>query len=45
MLPQEALAELCRQDSRALDLLHPFLTDEQVKALLGQVTNDTDEQA
>jgi hypothetical protein len=44
VLPQEALAELCRQDSRVFDLLHPFLSDEQVNSLMGHFTDNAEEQ-
>jgi hypothetical protein len=41
---QEELAELCRRDPRVLPLLEPLLTDEQLKWLMGTVTDDADDQ-
>jgi hypothetical protein len=44
-LPQEDLAELCRQNPRLLSILEGFLTDEQVRWLTGRVTEDDNDQA
>lgn len=43
ILPQEALAELCRADPHVLDLLEPFLTDEQAQWVMGSDTDDANE--
>ena len=39
---QEALAELCRDDPRALNAIEPFLTDTQLAELVNEVTDDPD---
>lgn len=44
-LPQEDLADMCRQNPRLLSILERFLTDEQVRWLMDQVTEDGNDQA
>lgn len=41
VLPEEALVELCQRDPRAVELLAPFLTDEQLQRLMAWVTRDS----
>jgi hypothetical protein len=43
-LPQEALAEICHEDPRILNLLEPFLTDAQVDWLM-HGRKDSDEES
>ncbi len=40
---QEALAELCRNDPRMLNVIEPFLTDSQMNLIMSEVTDDQDE--
>ncbi len=41
---EEALADLCRANPQVLNLLAPFLSDEQVEWLMGEVKDDPHEQ-
>lgn len=44
-MPHEGLLELCRKDPSLVNLLDPFLTDEQVARLMKSVTDDPNEEA
>ncbi len=39
---QEALVDLCRKDPQALNLIEPFLTDEHVKWVMNELSENTD---
>jgi hypothetical protein len=40
---QDAMMEMCRSDPRMINALEPFLTDVQIKALMSEDMDDSDE--
>lgn len=43
VVSNESLADLCRADPKILDLLEPFLTDDQFRLLMEQCREDTND--